>query len=314
MYYYNYYYTNTWDYVTRIELLSSYVNNFAISMAVDGNILLVEYVATIYYNGYYGIDTDDYNDYNDIAIREYSVSGVSDDDDYDTISYDDCYSCDATKTFTAIIGGVIGGACGLVTVFFLISYVFARKGANNNTDNVIQPTTQVSNSPGTKTMEMGTVPQTMQSTPYYGGTPSYGVGGVGPSYSTSAQLTPYSVPFQGINLGTYPQAQSVSYANVGNAAMMVSPNMSTVPYGINGGDMSTAPAYSNAPSYMPTANVSVASSIVPSTSIQNEARYYYGEYGPPPGSTVRELAPNGQYVNIVIPSNAVRGSYITYHY
>jgi hypothetical protein len=54
--------------------------------------------------------------------------------------------------------------------------------------------------------------------------------------------------------------------------------------------------------------------IVEATEVQSEGRYYYGDDGPPPGSTVRELAPNGEYITIVIPSNAVRGSYIAYYY
>jgi hypothetical protein len=76
----------------------------------------------------------------------------------------------------------------------------------------------------------------------------------------------------------------------------------------------SAPIFQEVPVMATASVISSSSDLEQATGYRNEGKYYYGNYGPPPGSTVRELALNGTYVTIVIPADAVRGSYISYYY
>jgi hypothetical protein len=125
-------YDNVFIYDYDISLHSGYVNNFGTSLAVDGDILLVEYVTTTYYNGYYGSDFDDYYDYNNIAVREYSIS------ESDSSST----SNNGESSIGAIVGGITGIIAMVLIVFVVKYYITGKfKFLTSNGSNVSQNTT-----------------------------------------------------------------------------------------------------------------------------------------------------------------------------
>jgi hypothetical protein len=128
---FNYTDSSSYNFYTENDICFSdpYSNNFGNSMAVDGDILLVEYMITTYYNAY-GFDVDDYDDFNDIAVREYSISGI------DSSTATSNSSGGSSSVVGAVTGGVIGGLCRLACLTYLY-YIKYRKRNTIVMDNTV---------------------------------------------------------------------------------------------------------------------------------------------------------------------------------
>jgi hypothetical protein len=350
VYSYNEYGTYTWDYISRLKLNSGYVNNFGISLAVYGGNILIEYVSTSHYNGYYGIDDDDYNDDNSIAIREYKFYGSGSTDDVGNSDF-------SVAVFISVILSIFA--------FSILVMIFRNRTTNNTSSSsnaadsdakakILSPNPPPAPIQGVNGGDAAIGQRNMTTTginrndppAYYMAQSTTTVGGnANPSSQQASVGVPRNAPTnnntgQPININPLKSAPAhvasppppcASNAHIppriantsgevpaNNANIpSINPQMPvrSTPSGFVASD--TAPAIPISQE-VPDMAIIITMSNFPDSGedgpSQNEAFYYYGHDGPPPGSTVQQLAPNGEYVTILIPLDAVRDSNILYYY